>query len=132
MDLTDFKPKSDIIEVILKNPSTDEPLTYDDGTEFSIKVHAGHTKDFKESQQQNIDMWMSKSQKGKKKNPTLAEIESATIEHMARITVEWDFLHDKKKPKLTLDTARSIYSDISWIKDQIQEALEDSVDFTMV
>ena len=132
MDLTDFKPKTDTIEVILKNPSTDEPLTHDDGKDFYIIVAAPHTGEFKESQQVNMDMWLNKTQKGKKRNPTLVEIEKATAEHLARITKKWDFLYNKEKPKLTVDKATEIYTELFWIRDQIQEAIDESLDFTKV
>lgn len=132
MDLTDFKPKSDTVEVILYNPSTEEPLTHDDGTEFSITVAAPHTKEFKDSQQLNMDMWLNLNQKSKKKkNPTLAQMEKATSEHLARITLSWDFKYDKDTPKLSLKRAEEIYTEMPWIRDQIQEAIDDSVDFTI-
>ena len=133
MDLTDFKPKSDTVEVILRNPSTLEPLTHDDGKEFSITVAAQHTKEFKDSQQVNMDLWLNISEKSKKKkNPTLSQMEKATSEHLARITLDWDLLYNKEKPKLSLKKAEEIYSELPWIRDQIQEAIDDSVDFTTV
>ena len=132
MDLTDFKPKTDTIEVIIKNPSTEEPLKDDDGKEFTILVAAPHTGEFKESQQINMDMWLNKTQKGKKKNPTLVEIEKATSEHLARITKKWYLLYDKTQPKLTVEKATEIYSELFWIRDQIQEAIDESLDFTKV
>ena len=132
MDLTDFKPKSDSVTVTLKHPNTGEPLSYDDGKEFNITLHASHTKEFKESQQKNIDIWLNNSQKKNKKNPTLMEIEQATSEHYARITTSWDLLYNKAKPKLSVEKAKEIYMEYFWIRDQIQEALDDSVDFTTV
>ena len=37
---------------------------------------------------------------------------------------------DGKKPKYSADTAKEIYEQVFWIKDQIEEAVADSLDFT--
>ena len=115
MDLKNIKPKSDTIKVELYHPGTNEPLAYDDGKQFTVTLYAPHTKEFKASQQINVDKWMKMQEKNSKKKPTMAE---------------WDFLYDNKVPKLSVSKAVELYTELFWMKDQIQEALEDSVDFT--
>lgn len=129
MDLSDLKPTSDTVTAYLYHPQTGEALEYDDGTQFTITVYAPHSKEYKESQQKNVDFFQKRKTKD---NPTLMEMENAVISHMARITTEWDFLYHDEKPKLTYEKAREIYTDLFWVRDQIQEALDSNQGFTTV
>lgn len=133
MDLKDLKPKNDIVTVNLVHPQTGEPLKHDDGKQFYVNVYAQHTRTFKESQQETIALFQKVAkERGKDATPTLLEVEDAVNAHLARITVEWDFLYDGEKPKLSVKRATELYGEIFWIKDQIQEALEKTADFTKV
>ncbi len=41
-----------------------------------------------------------------------------------------DITYNSEKPKLTVAKAKEVYSDIFWLRDQIEEALTESLDFT--
>ena len=127
MDLSDFLPKSETVDVVLRNPSTKEPLTFDDGKEFYITVYLPHTRESKESQQKSVDKWQKRFNKVK---PTLFDLEENAVEHLARITSGWEIMYKGKKPKLS--EATTVYTEVFWIKDQLQEALEEATDFMKV
>jgi hypothetical protein len=58
------------------------------------------------------------------------EIEDATLTLLSRVTASWDITYGGEKPKLTVAKARELYDQVFWIKDQIEGALADSLDFT--
>lgn len=127
MDLKELKPNSETITVELVHPTTEEPLLFEDGTPFSITVYAQHTREFKESQQKNVDLFQKKG----KKKLTIMELEDSITDHLARITCDWNIQYENKKPKLTYQTAREIYNELFWVKVQIQQELEDAEVFTV-
>ena len=49
---------------------------------------------------------------------------------LSKITVEWNITYGGEKPKLTVTKAKELYDEVFWIKDQIEGALADSLDFT--
>ena len=49
MDLKDFAPKSDEVEVLVKHPKNGEPLTNKDGSNMVVVLHAPHSKAYKEA-----------------------------------------------------------------------------------
>ena len=69
-------------------------------------------------------------QAGKKQEFTAQDIEEATLTLLSKITVEWNITYGGEKPKLTVTKAKELYDEVFWIKDQIEGALADSLDFT--
>jgi hypothetical protein len=69
-------------------------------------------------------------QSGKKQDFTAQDIEEATLTLLSKITAEWDITYGGEKPKLTVAKAREIYDEVFWIKNQMEDALADSLDFT--
>ena len=64
-----------------------------------------------------------KQAQGKKKVDITAEsIEEATLEVLVKTTKSWNITYDGKKPKCSAETAKEIYEQVFWIKDQIEEA----------
>ena len=68
--------------------------------------------------------------KGSSSTYSSADIDRDTIDLLAKITKEWDITYGGEKPKLTLGKAKEIYSDVFWLRNQIEGALADNVDFT--
>ena len=130
MDLMNLKPTSDTVEVLLVHPSTLESLTNQDGSEMSITVYAPHTKEYKAVMHEHTNKRIAKASKRKATNFSAEELESATIDLLVRTTAAWDITYDGKKPKLTPALCKEVYTNLFWIKDQIEEAVADSVDVT--
>jgi hypothetical protein len=133
MDLKDFVPTKDTILVRIKHPSTFEPFLNDDGSEQTITLWAPHSKEYKSvvHEQTNIRLQKMQAKGGRKAiGITAEEIEADTIKMLAKTTKEWNVTFDKVQPELTVDAAKEIYSQVFWIKSQIEEALEESDVFT--
>ena len=130
MDLMNLKPTSDTVEVLLVHPSSLESLTNQDGSEMSITVFAPHTKEYKAVMHEHTNKRIAKASKRKATNFSAEELEADTIDLLVRTTTAWDITYDGKKPKLTPELCKEVYTQLFWIKDQIEEAIADSVDFT--
>ena len=130
MDLMDLKPKSDTIEVILRHPNTLEPLTNDDGSEMTVTVHAQHSKEYRGAVHDQQDRRIAKLQKTSNNKYTSAELETDTIDLLGKVTKGWDITYGGDKPKLTAAKAKEVYSEVFWLRSQIEEAISESLDFT--
>ena len=132
MDLKDLTPKTDTVEVLIRNPSTDEPLMNEDGTQMSIVMYATHTKEYKAEVHRQTNIKLKRMEKSGRMQVTAEDLEASAILHMAKVTKSWNITYDGEQPELTIDKAKEIYIDLPWAKAQIEEALADSVDFTNV
>jgi|NOAtaT_7_FD_contig_21_10434865_length_601_multi_5_in_0_out_0_2 hypothetical protein len=129
MDLLDLKPKSETIEVILTHPVSLEPICKEDGTEMSITVYAPHSKVYKEALHEQTNRRIQKAQKTKKFTLTSEDAEQSSLEVLARVTKEWDIVVGGKTPKMDFQTAMDLYREYPWIKEQIEEAINDTASF---
>lgn len=132
MDLKNLTPTSDTVEVILVHPNTLEPLM-NEGTdrEMTITLYAPHSKEYKKLLHEQTDKRIEQMQKRSKASSLkAADLEKATIDILAKATKEWDITYDGEAPKLTVAKAQKIYTEAFWLKDQLEEAINDTLDFT--
>ena len=134
MDLMNLIPTTDTIDVVVKHPSTYEPLLNDDGSEMTITVYAPHSKEYKAAVHEQTNIRLKQMQaKGNKANAiTAEELEVATIKMLAKTTKDWNITFGGEQPKFTVEAAKKLYEDVFWIKDQIEEAVTESEVFTQV
>jgi len=131
MDLMDLKPKSDVVEIFLKHPNTGDTLLNEDGSEMTITVAAQHSSEYRNAMYEQQDRRIKAMQKkGSSSSYSAADIERDTLTLLAKITKSWDLTYGAEKPKLTEAKAKEVYTDIFWIRSQIEEALAESADFT--
>lgn len=130
MDLIDLKPVSNTVEVTLKHPNTGKNLKNDDKSPMTITLYASHSKEYKAVMHEQTNKRLKAMQKGKSQDITAQDMEEATLSMLSNITYSWDITYGKEKPKLSVDKAKQLYDEVFWIKDQIEEALADSLDFT--
>ena len=130
MDLMNLKPTSETVEVKLVHPNTGDKLKNDDKTEMTITVYASHSKEHKAAVHEQTNKRLKAMQGSKKVNFKSEEIEEATLALLSKVTASWDITYNGEKPKLTVAKAKELYEEVFWIKDQIEEALADSLDFT--
>jgi hypothetical protein len=130
MDLMDLKPTSDTVDVLLKHPTTFEPLTNEDGSNMVITVYAPHSKDYKSAMHEQTNKRLKQSQAKKKVDFTSEDLEESTLSLLANVTKSWKITYGGVKPQLTVPKAKEVYAEVFWIKDQIEEAVADSLDFT--
>lgn len=131
MDLMDLKPKSDVVEVFLKHPISQEPVCNDDGSEMTITIYAQHSTQYRAAIHEQQDKRIKAMQKkGNTSTYTAAELEQDQINLLAKIVKEWDITYGKEKVKLTQGKAKEIFTEVFWLRGQVEEALSESVDFT--
>ena len=130
MDLMNLKPTSETVEVKLVHPNTGDNLKNDDKTDMTITVYASHAKEHKAAMHEQTNKRLKTMQSGKKATFKSEEIEESTLALLSKITASWDITYNGEKPKLTVAKAKELYEEVFWIKDQIEEALADSLDFT--
>lgn len=130
MDLMNLKPTSDTIEVKLVHPNTGKPLKNDDKTDMTINVYASHSKEYKAVMHKQTNKRLKTMQAGKKVEFTAEDIEEAGLTLLSEITESWNITYGAEKPKLSVAKAKEIYEEVFWIKDQIEEAQAESLDFT--
>ena len=130
MDLMNLKPTSDTVEVKLVHPNTGDTLKNDDKTDMTITVHASHSKEYKTALHEQTNKRLKSMQNGKNQDITAQDMEQSTLEVLSKITCSWNITYDKKSPKLSVSKAKDLYDEVFWIKDQIEEAIANSLDFT--
>ena len=131
MDLKNLTPTSDTIEVILVHPNTLEPLMNEGSdNEMSITLYAPHSKEYKKLVHEQTDKRLAQMQKSKKMQLSAADLEKSSIDILAKATKEWDITYDGESPKLSVAKAKEIYTEYFWIKDQLEEAINETLDFT--
>lgn len=129
MDLMDLTPKSDEIVITIKHPADGRPLLNEDKSEMTITVYAPHSKEYKKVIHEMTNKRLKKMQQKGNKDITAEEIEEATLETLVKTTKEWSITYDGEVPKLTVAKAKEVYDKVFWIKVQIEEAIESSLDF---
>tara|TARA_R110002020_G_scaffold118687_1_gene271134 strand:+ start:149 stop:541 length:393 start_codon:yes stop_codon:yes gene_type:complete len=128
MDLLDLTPTNDTVDIILKHPNTDENLKNDDKTPMVITMYAPHSKQYKAAMHEQTNKQLKKSKGGKKIDVTAEELEDSSLDVLVKATKEWNITYKGKVPPLT--KAKEVYQEVFWIKNQIEEALSDFLDFT--
>jgi hypothetical protein len=128
MDLLDLTPTNDTVDIILKHPNTDEDLKNDDKTPMVITMYAPHSKQYKAAMHEQTNKQLKKSKGGKKIDVTAEELEDSSLDVLVKATKEWNITYKGKVPPLT--KAKEVYQEVFWIKNQIEEALSDFLDFT--
>lgn len=129
MDLMDLKPKSDDVELTLVHPVSGDALTNDDGTEMSIVVYAQHSKEYRAAIHDQQDRRIKAMQKKGGNNYSAADLEKDSIDLLVKATKDWKITYGGEMPKLTAAKAKEVYTEVFWIRSQIEEALSDSLDF---
>jgi len=131
MDLKDLTPKSDTIEVEIKHPITGEALRNDDDTPMTITLHATHSKDYKSVMHEQTNRRLKAASATGKVDITSEELEENTLEVLAKATKSWNLTFGGEKPELTVDAAKKLYTEVFWIKDQLDEGISNSMGFMM-
>jgi len=121
-DLKAYTPESDTITVTL-------PIENDDGSPMTIEVYAPYSKEYKSLVHKQANERIKKMNNKKKQYPSVEELEASQLDLYVGITKSWNITYDGEQPKFSEVKAREIYTEVFWIKDKIEEALQDSADF---
>jgi excinuclease UvrABC helicase subunit UvrB len=129
MDLKDLTPTSDTVDVNIVHPTTLEPLLNDNSKPMVITMYAPHSKEYKAAVHEQTNKRLKQAQSKKKVDLTAEDIEEATLDLFAKTTKSWNITYDGEEPNFSVSKAKEIYSEVFWIRDQIDEAVSNSLNF---
>ena len=129
MDLKNLTPTSDTVEVEILHPTTLEPLLNDNSKPMVITMYAPHSKEYKAAVHEQTNKRLKQAQSKKKVDLTAEDIEDATLDLFAKTTKSWNITYDGEEPNFSVSKAKEIYSEVFWIRDQIDEAVSNSLNF---
>lgn len=130
MDLKDFAPKSDEVEVVVKHPVNGQPLTNKDGSNMTIVLYAPHAKVHKEAMYDQTDKRLKSAQDTGDMSIKAKDLEEASLELLANATKSWNITYDDEQPKLTASKAKELYTELFWLKPQLEGAIDSFEAFT--
>lgn len=130
MDLKNFVPKEDTIEITLKHPGNGEVLNNDDGTPMTITFYLPHTKEAKKVQHELTNKRLKAMAQSKKVDLTAEDLEEISLDSLVKTTADWNITFGGEKPKFSVKKAREVYSEVFWIRNQVEGAIADAMDFT--
>jgi len=130
MDLKDLTPTADIIVVEITHPTTGDILENEDGSAMTISRYAPHSKEYKSVLNKETDKKLKMSQAKKKFTFTADDLEKTNLHLLSKTTFDWNITFGGEMPKFSIDAARDLYEEVFWIRDQLEEAESDYLDFT--
>lgn len=130
MDLKDLTPKSDVVVVTLKHPSTLDTLVNADDTPMTITMYAPHTREHKTVIWAITDARLKVAASTGKIEIKSEDLESQAIESLVKTTKDWNITFDGEQPPFSKDKAKQVYTEVFWIKDQVEVYLSNYMDFS--
>ena len=131
MDIANFLPKTDTVDVEIKNPIDNTPLTNADGSVMTITVYLPHSKAYKEVKHEQTNRRIQAAQKKGGKPVTAQEIEAELIDLLVKTTVSWNVTwKEKHLTKADTATVKEVYETATFIVDQIFEGVAEADLFT--
>lgn len=130
MDLKDLTPDSETVTCVIKHPVKAEPLKNDDGSEMEIELYAPYSDEYKKVMFQQQNKRISKAKNGSI-SVTAEELEDSALDLLSKITKSWNITYGGEKPKLSESKAKEVYKEVFWIRQQLDEAVDNSLAFMM-
>lgn len=129
MDLENLKPKSDVITTKIKHPSTGEVILNDDGSEMYITTLSPHSSEYRNKLfKMSREKLSDRSEEDK--DLDFDKLYDASIDLLAEVTCDWSITYKGEAPKLTKKKAKEVYSDLFWLKMQVDASVQDFDAFT--
>jgi hypothetical protein len=97
---------------------------------MTVTLHASHSKEYKKIVHEQQDRRIKMMQKKAKSQISAQDIERDGIDLLAKVTAAWNITYGGEQPKLTVTKAKEVFTEVFWIREQIEEAFSDSMDFT--
>jgi len=130
MDLKNLIPENETVTVTLKHPGNGATLQNEDKTDMTISFWLPHTKEAKKVQHEITNRRLKKMSSGKKFEMTAEELEDLNVESLAKTAAQWNITYGGGQPKLTVTKAKELFSEVFWIRNQVEEAVAEAMDFT--
>lgn len=124
MDLGNLKPKSDLVVITLRHPSTGEVLENDkDGSPMTISICAPHTKEYKGRLYKMSQDRLKNVADTKLEDADFEVIYSFSVDFLVDMTKDWNITFEGKMPKFDKSVAKRLYDEYTWIKEQVEAEL---------
>ena len=130
MDLKDLTPDSETVTCTIVHPIQREPLKNDDGSDMVIELYAPYADEYKKVLFEQQNKRISKV-KGGKVEIKAEELEEAGIDLLSKVTKSWNITYGGEQPKLSAKKAKEVYKEVFWIRQQLEDAVDNSVAFMM-
>lgn len=130
MDLSTLAVSQDSFKLTLLHPSTAEDLVGDDGKPFTISLLSSDTNEVKKVMSDTLRA-ARKTMKGKKDDMTERETYLIQCRALAKGTTGCNLTLNGKSIKHSEDTMFELFSDpqFTWLKGQVQQAMDDRSNF---
>jgi hypothetical protein len=127
MGLNSIGVVKDTTDVELVHPKTGEVLTNDDGSPMVITVHGPYSKHYKSVTHAQQNKRLMKAQRmGGKMNLTAEELETSAMDLLVKCTADWKITLDKGLEKFSEDKVRQVYTEMPWVRDQVEAVFGDT------
>lgn len=126
MDLKDLKPTSNVVHVKVVHPLTGKPFLNDDETQMTLDLHAPHTKEYKSFLYNQV---VSKRD-NPKEDVNFDDIDEAALNMLSNIVKSWNISYDGSMPEYSAELAKEVFSEIFWLRNQVEEAINTFEVFT--
>lgn len=131
MDISNFIPKTDTVDVELTNPVDGNKMTNEDGSTMVITMYLPHSKVYKEVRHAQTNRRIQASQKKGGKTITAEEIEAETVELLVKTTAGWNITYKEQHlKKFDEGVAKEIYEIAPFIAEQLYEGVAEADLFT--
>jgi len=130
MDISDFIPTVDTVDIELKSPIDFQVMANTDGSPMTITMYLPHSKVYKEVRHAQTNKRIQESQKKNRKPVTAQDIEEETLELLVKTTAKWNITWKGGQPDFTEVLAREIYSLAPFIPEQLFEGVAEAEVFT--
>jgi len=129
-DLLAIGKTKETTDVTLYNPITSEVLTNDDGSEMTVTVHGPYSSKYKAISHQQQNRRLQKAQRtGGKLNMTAEEIEASGLDLLVKCVEDWNITLGGDKPACTESKVREVFTELPWLREQIDSAIGDTQSF---
>lgn len=122
MSLRSVGKIKDTTVVTIRHPDPKDNLVNPDGTPMTVTIHGPYSKRYKQvmrDQQQR----MAESAAGGAINMSQDELDTFTDELMVSCIEDWDMTLDgEERLPFDTDTARAVFDEFPWLKDQVNLA----------
>jgi hypothetical protein len=129
-DLLAIGKTKETTDVTLYNPITSEVLTNDDGSEMTVTVHGPYSSKYKSISHQQQNRRLQKAQRtGGKLNLSAEEIEASALDLLVKCVADWNITLGGEKPECNESKVREVFTDLPWVREQVDAALGDAQAF---
>ena len=130
MDLMNIGKIKETTDVTLYNPINSEILLNEDGSEMVITVHGPYSKKYKSIAHAQQNRRLQKAQRtGGKLNLSAEEIEAAALDLLIKCVDGWNITLGGEQPDCTEAKVREVFTELPWVREQVDSALGDAQAF---